>query len=101
MSLCYNVIIWANTFKYLGVNFVASRKLTIDAIPIKRKFCVACNCILGRAKCLDDIIELSLIESYCLPILTYYTVAMKLSQVQISDLNACWNSVYPRIFGFY
>ena len=84
----------------LGVNFLASRKLTIDTIPIKRKFFVACNCSLGKAKCLDDMIKLSLMESYCLPILTYATVAMKLSPVQISDLNACWNSVYRRIFGF-
>ena len=33
-------------------------------------------------------------ESYCLPILTYASVAIKLSNAQISDkLNACWNSV--------
>ena len=25
---------------------------------------------------------------------------MKLSQAQVSNLNACWNSVYRRIFGF-
>ena len=55
---------------------------------------------LGKAKCLDDLIKLSLMESYCLPILTYATVSMKMSQVQINDLNACWNSVYRRIFGF-
>ena len=97
MSLCNDVISWANAFKYLGVNFIASRKLSIDTIPIKRKFFVACNCILGKAKCLDDLIKLSLMESYCLPILTYATVSMKMSQVQINDLNACWNSVYRRI----
>jgi len=100
MSLCNDVISWSNAFKYLGVNFIASRKLSIDTIPIKRKFFVACNCILGKAKCLDDLIKLSLMESYCLPILTYATVSMKMSQVQINDLNACWNSVYRRIFGF-
>ena len=72
----------------------------VDINPIKRKFFVACNSILGKAKCLNDIIKLSLMESYCLPILSYATVAMKLTHAQICDLNACWNSVYRRIFGF-
>jgi len=100
MSLCNDVVSWSNSFKYLGVNFVAGKKLTVDINPIKRKFYVACNCILGKAKCLDDLVKLSLMESYCLPMLTYATVSMKLSSVQVSDLNACWNSVYRRIFGF-
>ena len=86
--------------KFLRVNFVADKKLAVDIIPIKRKFFVACNCILGKAKCIDDLMKLSLMKSFCLPILTYATVSMKLSLSQISDLNACWNSVYRRIFGF-
>lgn len=100
MSLCNHVINWSNSFKYLGVNFTAGKKLMVDIIPVKRKFFVACNCILGKAKCTDDLIKLSLMESFCLPILTYATVSMKLSPAQVSDLNACWNSVYRRIFGF-
>ena len=92
MSLCNDVIKWSNSFKYLGVNFVADKKLAVDIIPIKRKFFVACNCILGQAKCIDDLIKLSLMESYCLPILTYATVSIKLSQALVSNLNACWNS---------
>ena len=49
---------------------------------------------------MDEILQLSLHESYTLPILQYATVALKLSKSQIADLNACWNSVYRRIFGF-
>ena len=37
-------------------------------------------------------------ESYCLPILTYATVAMYLSSTQLNEFNACCNSVYRRIF---
>ena len=39
-------------------------------------------------------------ESYVLPTLTYATAAIKLSETQIASLNACWNSVYRRIFHF-
>ena len=31
---------------------------------------------------------------------TYAIVSMKLFHAQVSDLNACWNFVYRRIFGF-
>ena len=86
--------------KFLRVNFVADKKLAVDIIPIKRKFLVACNCILSKAKCMDNLIKLSLMESHCLPILTYATVSMKWSHSQINDLNAWWNSVYRRTFGF-
>lgn len=61
---------------------------------------MSCNCILGNTKSMDDIIKLNLMESYCLPILTYATVAMRLTNVQINELNACWNSMYRRVFNF-
>jgi hypothetical protein len=45
-------------------------------------------------------VQLSLQESYSLPILTYAISALNLSIKQSAELNACWNSVYRRIFGF-
>ena len=39
-------------------------------------------------------------ETYCLHILLYATCAYDLSDVQLNELNACWNFVYRRIFGF-
>ena len=39
-------------------------------------------------------------ESHCLPILSFATTAYDLNQTQLDDLNAAWNSIYRRIFGF-
>ena len=44
---------------------------------------------------------LSLQESYCLPVLTYAVAALSLSVRQENELNACWNSVYRKLFGFH
>ena len=44
--------------------------------------------------------RLSLVESYCLPILQYCCAAYKLSVVHTKELNACWNVVYRKNFGF-
>ena len=44
--------------------------------------------------------HLKLQESYCLPILSYAAAAVKYTTRQEDELNASWNSVYRRIFGF-
>ena len=100
MILGQGTIDWSDTFKYLGVHFTAGTNLAVDLTVIKRKFYMSCNCILGNSRTMDDIVKLNLIESYCLPVLTYATEALRLTNSQLNDLNACWNSVYRRIFGF-
>jgi hypothetical protein len=100
MQLRGDNISWETSFKYLGVNFVTGTKLSVDTDSVKRKFYVSCNCIMGTATCLNDIIKLNLMESYCSPMLSYATAAVDLTKTQVDDLNAGWNSVYRRIFGF-
>jgi len=58
------------------------------------------NTSFYHLKLYDEIIQLSLQESYCLPILTYGVTAVSLNVSQYNELNACWNSVYKRLFGF-
>ena len=48
----------------------------------------------------DDVVCLNLIESYCLPLLTYGVNAGGLKSSNYVDLNMCWNSVFRRIFHF-
>ena len=78
--------------KYLGVTLYGGKTLRFDCKTVIQSFFAACNCIYAQAKQLDEIIHVSLQESYCLPIL-----ALK----QVDELNACWNSVFRRIFGFH
>ena len=67
---------------------------------VSQSFFAACNSIYAHAKDLDEVVHLTLQESYCLPILTYAAVAVKYTARQEQELNAAWNSVYRRIFGF-
>src|SRR5688572_3344356 len=67
---------------------------------VRRSFFSACNCIYARAKDLNELVHLSLQESYCLPILTYASAVVKYTVRQEDELNACWNSVYRKLFGF-
>ena len=54
-----------NKFKYLGINFIAKRTLTVDTASIKRKFYAACNSVLVRGKYSSEIVQVELIKSHC------------------------------------
>ena len=100
MYLGTNTIQWTDSIKYLGIHVISGKCMSFDIDPIKRSFYAACNSITVRAQHLDEIVHLSLQESYCLPILTYATAAMSLTKKQLQELNVCWNSIYRSIFHF-
>ena len=79
----------------------ASSVLIVDTSAVSRKFYAAANSILCKTTGLDDLSRLHLLESYCLPVLTYVVAALKLSKAQCKALNVCWNSVYRRVFKFH
>ena len=100
MQLGFSNISWSSSFKYLGVTFIGEKNLSVDINIVKRKFYSACNCILEKTCSLNEIMRLNLQESFCLPVLQYAMAAVRLSKLQVSELNACWNSVFRYIFGF-
>ena len=92
-------ITWNSSFKYLGIHFVNGKSIGVNIESIRHNFFMSCNNILRHSSDLCDLVQqLQLHESYALPTLTYATAAIKLSETQIASLNACWNSVYIRIF---
>ena len=100
MSLGDVLLKWVKNFKYLGIQFIADTGLKVDLKQTKISFYTSVNRILGSARTIDDIVKLQLMESYCLPVLSYATYAVRLTNQQLSSINICWNSVYRRIFGF-
>ena len=89
-------ITWNSSFKYHGIHFVNGKSIGVNIEPIRQNFFMSCNTILSHSSDLCDLVQLQLHESYVLPTLTYATAAIRLSETQISSLNACWNSVYRR-----
>ena len=82
------------------LHYVVVKVCALIVILLKQNFFAACNCVYAHAKHLDEIIHVSLQESYCLPILIYASAAVRYSVKQVDEMNACWNSVFRRIFGF-
>ena len=73
---------------------MSGKHLSIDFDVVKRKFYSACNCVLSNSHCTNELIQLQLQESYCLPILTYAFPGLRVNTSQIRELNVGWNSVY-------
>lgn len=93
-------ICWSSSVKYLGVTFLSGLHLKCDVDCITRKFYAASNCIFGSSVGLDDILQLNLQTVYSLPVLQYATAAINLSNNELKMLNACWNSVFRKIFKY-
>jgi len=100
MILGNETISWCDSFKYLGVSFLAGKSLRVNIDVVKHKFFAACNSILGNSHSLDEFFQLKLQESFCLPLLEYSLCAVRLTNSQCADLNSCWNTVFRRIFHF-
>ena len=100
ITLYNDKITWNSSFKYLGIHFVNGKSIGTNIEPIRHNFFMSCNNILSHSSDLYDLVQLQLHESYVLPTLTYATDAIKVSETQIASLNACWNSIYRRIFHF-
>ena len=58
---------WVDRLKYLGLHFCCQKQLSIDISVTVRKVYAAANAILRHSRFVSDIIRLSLMESYVLP----------------------------------
>ena len=91
---------WSCTLKYLGVTFIAGAQLSCNIDVAVRKFYAASNCIFNNSNSLDDLLQLHLQQSYCLPLLSYGMSGVRLNASQLRTLNACWNNVFRKIFHY-
>ena len=63
---------------YLRVHIVGGKKLSFDIQALRRSFYAAFNNICSHTKTLEEVVQLTLHESYCLPLLTYAAGAVSL-----------------------
>ena len=91
---------WVEQLKYLGVVFNAHGALTVDVASIKRKCYAAVNSVLAKCSCIAEPVKVQLIESFCLPLLTYCVGALELSSGAVNELSVCWNDAFRKIFHF-
>ena len=87
---------WVSSFKYLGINLLSSLTLNSD---LNWAFSKARNSTLSNCSTAAVFVKLSLVKSYCLPLLTYCTGALDLPVVKVKVLGVCWNDCFRKLFG--
>jgi len=95
-------VMWTNKFRYLGVQFLCGNTIEVDVVSVKRQFYAACNSILPRSSGTCDPVKVQLVKSYCLPLLVYCIIALRLkrSTVQHLGLSVCWNDAFRKNFHY-
>jgi len=58
--------------KYLGINFLSSKRVKIDICSFLRKFYASVNAVMAHSKFVNGDVKLGLFESFALPILTWF-----------------------------
>ena len=88
--ICFYVVV--KLFGLTQLNILASYLSLVNSFQVmmvlfKENFISSCLFVKGRNQ--KELLELQILESYCLPLLNYCTVAVKLSIFQTVNLNAC------------
>jgi len=91
-------ISWLHTLKCLGVVFKPACTVVIDIDVTVRKFCASANAILSHVKYASEMSKLFLVETFCLPVLSYSCESLNFSRKQLSQLNVCWNNICRKKF---
>ena len=92
---------WTNDWPYLGVKLNSAKMFNCSVDEKVRKFYRSVNAILridGRS---NDTVMLSLLETHCVPILTY---GIEVIHVQNADerrqMRVAYNSIFRKLFGY-
>ena len=93
---------WVETWTYLGVQVVSGKRFGATVTDRIKKFYRCANAIFRIEGRSDDETMLQLVESHCLPILTYGMEIVYLSEHSCvySKMRCAYNSLFRRIFGY-
>ena len=92
---------WVDSCAYLGICLVSSRRFKCSVIDRIQKFYKCANAIFRIEGRSDDLTMLRLVETHCVPILTYGVEIVEfLDASQRSKVRAAYNSLFRRIFGY-
>ena len=92
---------WVQEWKYLGVVLKFGAQFNCSITEKERSFYRSLNSILRIEGRSDDMVLLRLIESHCLPILTYGVETIHVAnRDERRSMRVAYNAIYRRLFGY-
>jgi len=85
-----NYISWCTQMKYLCIHFRLDYYLDYAVDYAVRKFCTSANSISNHSHFASEISKLFLLETYCLPLISYSCEALNYNKKQLNRQNVCY-----------
>ena len=92
---------WVDSWKYLGIVLKRCRRFDCSVAERVKLFYRSLNSILRVEGKSDEMVLLRLIESHCVPLITYGIEIAKVSdRDENRSLRVAYNSVFRKLFGY-
>ena len=92
---------WKCELKYLGVNLVSGNVLKFNLQTVRQKDFRAFNGLLSKIGTRSPMVTLSIIDSFCVPLLSYGVEVLKLRKSDYNTLDAAYNAAFKKLFASY
>lgn len=90
---------WVSEICYLGLTIVSAKNFKINIQNRKQKFFRALNAIFSKiGGTASPFVIISLVESYCIPILLYGLDCIELTKSLIQSLENSYSQLYSKLF---
>ena len=100
-SLNGTPIEWVDKCNYLGVCLVSGQRFKCSVSDRIKQYYKCANAIFRVEGRSDDLTMLRLVETHCIPVLTYgIEVADSLDHRERSKIRAAYNYIFRQIFGY-
>ena len=92
---------WVDQWSYLGIVLKSNIFFDCNVEERTKKFYKCLNAILRVEGRSNDLVMLQLLETHCVPILTYAVEVLHISDVTSRrQLRVAYNSIFRKIFGY-
>ena len=94
-------MVWESTCVYLGITLRSAKVFNCCAKKTLRKFYCSLNSIIRIEGRSDDMVMFRLLETHCLPILTYAVETLVIAnRDKKRQLRVAYNAIYRKMFGY-
>ena len=95
-------LVWKSELNYLGTSFLSTDKIKYNLQTPRQKYYGALNGIFGKIGTNSSIsVILSLINAFCVPVLTFATDVMNLTNSNYNSLETAYTSAFTKIFSTF
>lgn len=98
IKLCNIGLPFHASARYLGVFMCAAKAFKLSVTQPRASFYKSLNLLHTRSRRFDDTVLLSLIKTFCLPVLLYGSECMDCNTSYISYISKSWNNIFWKLF---